>query len=286
MEPQGGLVLPEEESFSERASLIGFISVEQIALAPEEKPITFTDGPLSDFQGSYIYAVRCVSDRGQSSPYSNLARVEPSGKVTTPPRNVNARDEGQDAILITWDAPERNVDGSEPVSITGYNIYRKEARESTFSQPLNGSLPVPQASFLDRDFSYGVEYCYIVRSVSVTSRGEQVESLDSSMIRFTPKDTFPPSPPEGVTAASAHGVIHLFWIGNTEPDLAGYNIYRSESGDAPLSGWRRLNSRAHALTTFVDERVQQGKIYFYRITAVDRFGNESQPSTPISQEVL
>ncbi len=35
--------------------------------------------------------------------------------------------------------------------------------------------------------------------------------------------------------------------------------------------------------TFRDDRVEIGRRYFYRVTAVDRFNNESTPSRTVSE---
>ena len=71
--------------------------------------------------------------------------------------------------------------------------------------------------------------------------------------------------------------MNVFFPTNTEKDLAGYNIYRSEDPNQPKP-WTKLNRNLLDRTTYQDEAVQTGKRYFYYVTAVDNAGNESQPS--------
>jgi hypothetical protein len=169
--------------------------------------------------------------------------------------------------------------------VLGYNVYRRASNQGQSDPPLNGTTPVTPTQFLDRQFEYGTEYIYIVRAISRGAGGDVIESNDSEAVVYRPRDTFAPAAPEGLTAGSAEGVISLFWAANSEPDLAGYNIYRAEAADAPESEWTRLNTAPHPLSTFRDHQTVPGKTYFYKVTAVDRAGNESELSTIVSQEV-
>ena len=80
-------------------------------------------------------------------------------------------------------------------------------------------------------------------------------------------------------------LIALFWPANPEPDVAGYNIYRSENENTLPDKWVKLNQKIHKPTSFRDDRVQVGKQYFYQLTAVDTNGNESSRSETKSEVV-
>jgi hypothetical protein len=90
-------------------------------------------------------------------------------------------------------------------------------------------------------------------------------------------DTTPPTIPQGLQGKGSQGSAILAWKANRDPDLAGYRLYRSST---PLSGYSRVTE-----TEFerAEERgLQNDTQYFYRLTAVDRAGNESVPSAAIS----
>ncbi len=77
--------------------------------------------------------------------------------------------------------------------------------------------------------------------------------------------------------------VVLSWTSNTEADLAGYNLYRSESRNGPFA---RVNadpipSTADS-TTYRDEGLKIGVKYYYYVRAVDTAGNESLQSTTLS----
>ena len=150
------------------------------------------------------------------------------------------------------------------------------------ARPLN-SEPLTETRFIDKKFQYKTPYVYTVRALSQGTTG-LIESADSEVSSFTPIDTFPPSSPDPVSVASANGIISLFWPTSPEPDVAGYNIYRADSAEAADSDWIKLTSQPLSnVTTYRDDRVVIGKRYFYRVTAVDRFDNESAPSRVVGE---
>lgn len=87
-----------------------------------------------------------------------------------------------------------------------------------------------------------------------------------------PNDTTAPSVPTGLTAFGGASLVQLDWNANTESDLAGYNVYRSNS----LGGtYSKLNNLLITTASYTDETVSPDTTYFYQITAVDTSGNES-----------
>ena len=44
-------------------------------------------------------------------------------------------------------------------------------------------------------------------------------------------DVTPPAPPSGLSTATGDNFIELFWDGNRESDVAGYNVFVSTSYD-------------------------------------------------------
>jgi fibronectin type 3 domain-containing protein len=76
--------------------------------------------------------------------------------------------------------------------------------------------------------------------------------------------------------------VELTWTINTEPDLAGYTVYRSENPEMP---GQKLNSELLLVPTFRDISLVPGKSYFYRVGAVDQSGNESPLSSPVEAQV-
>jgi fibronectin type 3 domain-containing protein len=78
-----------------------------------------------------------------------------------------------------------------------------------------------------------------------------------------------------LTVVPGVGRAFLTWNENKERDLAGYHVYRSTKSGRD---YERLTDMVLSRTTFSDETAKPGAVYYYRITAVDRSGNESTES--------
>lgn len=227
------------------------------------------------------YAVRYVNKRGQQAAFSNSVALIPIALIAVEPTNLKVAKQAQDELTIEWDEPAANVDGSSPAAVVGYNLYRVKPNRKIARETLN-SEPIPNPTFVDRTFQYKSEYTYIVRALSQGGNG-LIESADSKPLTVLPLDQFAPMAPNPVSIASANGAVSLFWPSSPEQDVVRYNIYRSSSENAAATDWLKIGTVEAKFVTFRDERVVIDNRYFYRITAVDRFDNESTPSTIVSE---
>lgn len=282
--PNAPLAMTEEE-FATRANLIGSVTYEEIKKAGDE--LTYTDTlELAGEPARLRYAVRYVNAAGQRAAFSNFLLIEPAAKVAEPPTIARTGKElSESALTITWDAPKTNIDGSTPVNLLGYNVYRTTASQPEVSQTPVNQAPITATQYQDRSFRFGEKYTYVVRSVSLGTEGNPVESLNSNTLELSPVDIYAPSTPGQISPAPAPGRIALFWPANPEADVAGYLIYRSNDPNLPKEKWTKLTAALYLKTTFTDENVEGGKTYYYYIVAVDKAGNVSPPSEVVSETV-
>jgi hypothetical protein len=243
-----------------------------------------------------IYTVRTRVSRAKASADSNAVtlRVYPA-----PPRVEALRVTLTEAALVLdWGVAQQSPRDSAGQA-AGFRIYRAEvdptAAEAAISNPSQAKLMAPpeslgqttQREYRDTSFQFGHTYFYDVRQV-VQFGTETVESADSAPAVLTAKDIFPPAAPQGLEAVAvpaANGTaasIELTWTINTEPDLAGYNVYRTELAERP---GQKLNSELLLAPTFRDMSIVPGKSYFYRVGAVDQSGNESALSSAVEAQV-
>ncbi|HKC62625.1 MAG TPA: hypothetical protein VKB86_03260 [Pyrinomonadaceae bacterium] len=274
--PSAPLPLTEEE-FGSRSTLIGSINYETIKTAKDT--LTYIDTlELAGQPTRLRYSVRYINAAGERAGFSNFLLIEPAAKIAEPPLIVD-RTYSETAITISWNPPAANIDGSTPINLLGYNIYRVEKSQNEIGQtPLNSTL-ITDTRYSDQTFKFGEEYNYVVRSVSLGTNGSQVESLNSNAIEAAPVDTFAPSAPgKPSVASSTPGRLAIFFPANPERDVAGYYIYRSTDPDLPKKQWTKITPTLLTRTTYVDDTVESGKRYYYYIIAVDSAGNESAPS--------
>jgi hypothetical protein len=94
----------------------------------------------------------------------------------------------------------------------------------------------------------------------------------------------------GIDAVPEGDFILLQWYGNTEEDLDGYLIYRSDSlgGDFNKIKTKLLSDISPALadTEYLDKDVEIGTRYYYYLKALDHAGNLSDPSDTISYRLV
>jgi fibronectin type 3 domain-containing protein len=115
-----------------------------------------------------------------------------------------------------------------------------------------------------------------------------VESADSAPVQVTPRDTFPPAAPANLEITivpatnQAPAYIELAWAISPEADLAGYAVYRSDAEDSP---GERITTEILPSPTFRDISVLPGRRYYYRVSALDRAGNESPRSSAVQADV-
>ena len=281
--PRAPLGLTEEE-FATRSTLIGSVTYDEIKNASEI--LTYSDTlELAGEPTRLRYAVRYVNAAGQRAAFSNFLLLEPAARIALPPvMIVTGKEISEDMITVTWQAPTANIDGSTPVNLLGYNVYRISETGGELVQPLNDAL-VSGTQYQDKNYKPGETYHYVVRSVSLGTEGAQVESLNSNVVSVSPRDIFPPSAPTSITVAAAPGRLSIFFPANPEGDIAGYNIFRSTDPDLPPDRWTKLNATLLTKTTFQDEKVESGKRYYYYLVAVDTAGNLSPRSEVVSETV-
>jgi len=100
---------------------------------------------------------------------------------------------------------------------------------------------------------------------------EWVDAIGSVTLKTTP-----PEKPSLVKTVGRNGVVLLRWEAVRDPDLAGYRLYRSIT---PLSGYAEIGHTE--LTEYRDMGLTNGQKYYYRVTAYDLAGNESEGTEAI-----
>ena len=195
--------------------------------------------------------------------------------------------------------------GAAATGLAATQANTAEPAEQVLHVPLqlgpDGHTHGPELRALDATVRFGQSYHYSAQAVtSMMLEGKQVEvrGVMNTGVTVDVRDVFPPKRPEGLAVVlalpaqadsgvnapgSAGGLsLDLSWTPNTEPDLAGYNVYRrdlDQGGAAVLVNTAGLIQEP----AYRDKSVQPGHHYAYRITAADTNGNESKLSEEADQ---
>ncbi len=92
-----------------------------------------------------------------------------------------------------------------------------------------------------------------------------------------------PATPKNLVAEGADSRIDLKWTPNTETDLLGYFIYRSENETGPFT---KLNSVLHSNNLYSDFIGENGKTFYYKVSAVNRNYQESERSAAVQSSTF
>jgi len=213
-----------------------------------------------------VYAIRGLTKGGRPGPAAT--RVELPLVAPPPVPFAPAASSTETAIELTWLPPV--AEGS-----VAFNVYKAGG-----SDPIN-TAPVSEGKYERSGLEFGKEECFVVRSVQKVA-GIDLESDLSPPVCITPRDTFPPAVPKGLSAVAGTGTMNLSWDANTEADLAGYLVLR---GEAPGDTLQPLTPAPIAGTSYEDKTVTPGVRYVYAIVAVDKASppNRSAPSSRVEE---
>lgn len=212
---------------------------------------------------TYFYRVRSADSRGNQGEPSNVAPVTPKSKKAPPMPTGLKADVGRTRVRLTWDPV--------PFAAAGYYVERSEENSKTWI-----TLNPEAVEFTRYDDHTGLQaqgtLRYRVKAVGYDSRfGEPSLPVEVTLI-----DTVSPNPPFITNISGKDGKVVLsFEPAPPLEDVYQYYIVRSVSEHD--SGLVIGDPLPAAQKTFEDTFVKVGQRYWYRIVAVDRAGNRSDP---------
>jgi O-glycosyl hydrolase len=153
--------------------------------------------------------------------------------------------------------------------------------------PGEGSFEYDQGTVVNIVASPNTDYNFVVWTGTAVTAGKVADpcaastavTMDDDYTVTANFEGIPPAAPTGLTATSGNNLISLDWSDNNEPDLQGYNVYRSTTHG---SGYAKINGTLVADSNYVDNTAINGTPYYYVVTAVDTGANESGYSNEAS----
>ena len=217
---------------------------------------------------SYFYRLRAINRRGRTGVPSLVAKAQPVGP--RPPRVEGLEaDAGVSMVKLCWKPPKKEV--------SGYMVYRRVKGSEKWVQLNNRAVRATcYEDLYDPTKTWGT-YLYRVAAVGYDNR----VGRPSREVAVTLVDRISPNPPviTGIDGSDGRAVVRFEPAPPLE-DIAAFYLVRSVSPDDPgLVVGDALSKRARKAT---DTFVKQGVRYWYRMVAVDRAGNRSDPSPAVT----
>jgi len=229
---------------------------------------SYLDKSLPD--GKFKYYLFAMDHAGNQSDQSNTVEVtldtRPPHAVIVDPADGSKFDAN---IIVKAESPD--------LDIATIQFQYKKAADQVW---INLGVPVtgqPYLTYLDPIGLGLTEGDYHLRAVAADKGGKT--DLVPSYETITYTDVTPPAQVRNLKALTIGSDVTLSWTANSEPDLDGYNIYRAEGGSLIKLNTEIIRDNSYLdLDLFVDIRN-------YEVTAVDKNGNESRPSTMVIARV-
>jgi hypothetical protein len=206
-------------------------------------------------------------------------------RLPVAPSKVTLSQRGE-SMLLGWDIPRTNQDGSELTKLKRFDIYRidyepergcPECRNPTYLlQQIDADYYRSTSQDNQRIYMWdhfvepGSGYRYSIVPINHKDQAGKATTIH--------RPCFPaPLPPEELRVETADRQITLQWdavtpLNNSSAQTAiiGYNIYRCNVGE--YFGPRPLNREPLKTTTYVDMNLDNGRAYRYTLRTVAQYG--------------
>lgn len=257
--------LSEDGKKFERTSELPYVNT-----YPDDMPdpgISYKVDSLKENNKTYYYRIVGISPFGDTGPPSEVVKGEGAEALGVAPaiRSVTKADTRAD---IKWEFPREKES-----AIAGFEIERSHVHDKSFKK-ISGSLPPSTRTFQDPK-PEGTNY-YRVKAL-----GKNGEKSFSFPVLHQLEDSIPPIQPTGLIGfIDTTGTVTLHWNNNTESDLSGYRVFRSNFQSAEFS---QVTSAPVDTAEFIEKIPLQNlsRAVYYKVQAIDTRFNPSVFSTVI-----
>lgn len=211
---------------------------------------------------TFQYAIISAdSSRNMSDTTYTFIHV-PNITPPSPPRRVMASNRNAVRVNVVWDA-------SMSGDVVNYTLYRKKESEEEFDKIKE--FPLMKRQYRDENIQIGETYMYAVAAVDSSDNVSEITESAPVFIR----SSNPPRRVRNVQAVASQDSIRITWEPVVSDVLQGYNLYVSNRSTGIFEN---LFDEPQNITEFITTADNQ-KIWF-RVTSVDKSGNESRRSEP------
>jgi hypothetical protein len=205
------------------------------------------------------FAVVVETAQGRLSNVSksvSITAVDVPGEIT----QITATPD-QRRIFLTWQKPKDHSELADAYLLTRAD-FPGEAETLT------------DAAFEDSRYQEGMTVTYQITPARRVAGG-LVMGVGPAVKMLVIADKTPPAVPTGLEITPSDTGGFLTWEVNSEIDLAGYRLYRSERADV---GFKAVSEKPLTSNSFFDPSYRAG--LYYAVAAIDESGNESAKTAP------
>ena len=217
---------------------------------------------LPDNRTVWYYRVKGINAFGETGPPSDSIVGRGCLPITQAPVIIDKEVVDNKEVRLTWSYPEEMNE-----YISGFRLYRSSKPTGIKEKIYEGRSP-SEREFIDRHPGLTNYYALSVFD-------EREEKLSAHIQYAELIDSIPPHAPRGLVGAiDSTGVVRLAWNKNTDNDINGYRVYRSNRPDFEFL----LISPYMVTDTFFVDSININtltKQVYYRLKAEDLRLNQS-----------
>jgi fibronectin type 3 domain-containing protein len=217
----------------------------------------------------YYYIVQAVDTAGHISANSTEASALVYDNPPVAPTGLTASPEPLQ-VYLQWNANNTEDD------FNSYHLYRSPTDNTSYTLL---AANITETTYRDFSALEGMTYYYLLTAVDNAGH----ESVLSNEAFAAPLAGARPSAPMNLSAVPGDRKVTLDWDDNTEPDMAGYNLYRATGTGGPYT---LVYSSDNTSSNFTDTGRTGGVTYYYVVTAVNTAFLESVYSNEASALVF
>lgn len=193
------------------------------------------------------------------------------------PSGLKATIDGKGKIQLSWTANSDN-------DIFGYRIYRANSKSEEMSQLT--SAPIVQNVFQD---SVNIKTLnkYVYYSVMAIDRNQN-HSMPSQKLQVALPDIIKPQPPVILPVKNGETGVKLSWMPSASQDVKQYDVYR-KADKSEVTVWQKIATLPEvtdSIISYIDKSVENKKVYYYTVVAVDKSNLESDPASAVIGEKI
>ncbi|WP_083878619.1 Ig-like domain-containing protein [Acetivibrio cellulolyticus] len=233
-------------------------------LAQDVESLGYRDRSI-DQTTTYYYQVSAVDIAGNEGSKSATISDKAAPDTQAP------------KVLGIWPDSGKTLSANPQISVVAYDNYKlanlkveiKKASdtEGTWTTVLDKAISTYNENVtFTLDTSAFLETTYTLRATATDTVGN-VSEIQSASYDF---NLVPPTKPV-VTARAGGWKVDLTWARATEPDLAGYRIFRSTTSGGNYQLIKEINS-----DSYTDTNVTPDITYYYVVDSIDTFRNSNR----------
>jgi fibronectin type 3 domain-containing protein/tetratricopeptide (TPR) repeat protein len=237
---------------------------------------------IVDGQKYFYKVVAFNDDKEKSDPSEPEAIIAKGGP--NPPSKLTIVSGLIREIQLKWAK-------SDDADTVGYKIFRSGAEGEKFDEIAD--LGPEAITFTDKDkgkdrdkraLEDGRKYYYKIVSYNREKKMGNPTATETASSRAKPA-----APASFQITSSGVRSVALSWTAHPDPDITGYRVYRHTQPDGLFTIAKEISGRT--ITEYTDQdksgdKLKDGIVYYYRLTAVNVGGAESEFTSAISVATL